>query len=117
MYNNNIGDQGAIAIAEALKFNAVMETLYLGSNKIGDLGATAIAGALQVNAVLKTLYLTDNKIGDAGAAAIADALRVNGVLTALNQALNLHGNKLGEDSKSKLRAAVQVQSDFNLYGA
>ena len=66
---------------------------------------------------LRTLFLDGNKIGDAGAPAIADALRVNGVLTALNQALNLHGNKIGEDSKSKLRAAVQVQSDFNLYGA
>ena len=46
-------------------------------------------------------------------AAIADALRVNGALTRLD----LRNNKIGEDSKSKLRAAVQVQSDFNLYGA
>ena len=61
-----------------------------------------------------TLFLDGNKIGDAGAAAIADALRVNGVLTALNQALNLHGNKIGEDSKSKLRQAVQGRSDFVL---
>lgn len=61
-----------------------------------------------------TLFLDGNKIGDAGAAAIADALRVNGVLTALNQALNLHGNKIGEDSKSKLQEAVQGRSGFKL---
>ena len=80
MYDNNIGDQGAIAIAKALEFNAVMKTLYLNGNKIGDLGATAIAGALQVNAVLKELRLQHNKIGDSGAIAIAEALKFNAEL-------------------------------------
>ena len=34
-------------------FNRVVTTLYLGSNNIGDEGAIAIAEALKVNAVLK----------------------------------------------------------------
>ena len=53
MYNNNIGDQGAIAIAEALKFNAGLKFLGLNNNNISDTGAIAIADALKFNADLK----------------------------------------------------------------
>jgi Ran GTPase-activating protein (RanGAP) involved in mRNA processing and transport len=52
---NSIGDDGAKAIAEALKVNAVVTTLYLYDNNIGPEGAMAIAEALKVNAVLKNL--------------------------------------------------------------
>ena len=47
------------------------------------MGAAAVADALRVNGALQTLWLDENKIGDAGAAALADALRVNGALTEL----------------------------------
>ena len=62
MYNNNISDQGAIAIAEGLKVNASMKILGLASNKIGDAGAIAIAKALEVNANLKlgNLFVDDS---------------------------------------------------------
>ncbi len=43
LINNNIGPEGAIAIAEALKVNAVLTTLHLYRNNIGDGGAMAIA--------------------------------------------------------------------------
>eukprot|EP00966_Prymnesium_polylepis_P229350 5307323-Prymnesium_polylepis.1 len=54
MYNN-IGDQGATAIAEALKFNGALTVLVLDGNKIGHSGATAIAEALKVNGALTEL--------------------------------------------------------------
>ncbi len=50
--SSGIGDDGAKAIAEALKVNAVVTKLWLNNNKIGDDGAKAIAEALKVNAVL-----------------------------------------------------------------
>ena len=53
LYNSNIGDAGAVAIAEALKFNAVLNNVDLYSNKIGDAGAIAIAESLKFNAELK----------------------------------------------------------------
>ena len=53
MYNNNIGDQGAIAIAKALEVNASVTELGFGLNEIGDAGAAAIANAIAVNASLK----------------------------------------------------------------
>ena len=56
MYNNNIGDQGAIAIAKALEVNASLKSLWLNDNNIGDAGAAAIANAIAVNASLNTLW-------------------------------------------------------------
>ncbi|EOD30779.1 hypothetical protein EMIHUDRAFT_113049 [Emiliania huxleyi CCMP1516] len=77
---NNIRDEGATAIAEALRVNGVLKTLGLGGNNIGDDDAAAIAEALAVNGVLTNLDLFSNSIGDEGAKALASALRVNGVL-------------------------------------
>jgi hypothetical protein len=51
-------------------------TLFLGINSIGDEGAIAIAEALKVNAVVTTLGLYNNNIGPEGAIAIAEALKV-----------------------------------------
>ena len=56
MYNNNIGDQGAIAIAKALEVNASVTILGLAGNKIGADGAAAIANAIAVNASLNMLW-------------------------------------------------------------
>ena len=55
LYGNQIGDKGAIAIAEALKVNGALTELSLGSNRLGDQGATAIADALKVNGALTSL--------------------------------------------------------------
>ena len=55
MFDNNIGDPGAIAIAKALEVNASVTYLGLSGNKIGDQGATAIANAIVVNASVTDL--------------------------------------------------------------
>ena len=44
---NNIGDEGATAIAKALETNTTLSKLDLMYNNIGDEGATAIAKALE----------------------------------------------------------------------
>ena len=75
--NNSIGDEGAKAIAEALKVNAVLTKLSLGGNKIGDVGAKAIANALKLGtAVLTELDLQYNSnMGEAGKKAVRDAVK------------------------------------------
>jgi len=45
------------------------------ANSIGDDGAKAIAEALKVNAVLTKLDLEYNSMGDAGKKAVQDAVR------------------------------------------
>ena len=53
-----------------------MTTLYLQRNSIGDDGAKAIAEALKVNAVLTKLNLQYNStMGDAGKQAVRDAVK------------------------------------------
>ena len=55
LYNNNIGDAGAAAIANAIAVNASVTKLDLRLNQIGDAGATAIANAIAVNASVTDL--------------------------------------------------------------
>jgi hypothetical protein len=110
LYTNSIGDEGAIAIAEALKVNAVVTTLVLGGNNIGDEGAIAIAEALKVTAVLTILRLDENNIGAEGAKAIAEALKVNVVLTVLY----LGSNDLGDAGKTAVQDAVKGRRGFEL---
>ena len=103
---NNIGVDGAKAIAEALKVNAVLTKLWLWDNKIGDVGAKAIAEALKVNAVVTTLVLYNNNIGPEGAKAIAEALKVNAVLTRLD----LDANYIGVDGAKAIAEALKVNA-------
>ena len=46
----------------------------LTKNNIGDEGAAALASALRVNAVLKSIDLRFNRLGDEGKGAIRDAV-------------------------------------------
>ena len=78
----------AILITSDLKFMAVLTTLSLGGNNIGVDGAKAIAEVLKVNAVLTRLDLERNEIGPEGAKAIAEALKVNAVMKNLSVAYN-----------------------------
>ena len=79
----------ATVVAEILKSNTSVTEVLLGANKkIGDEGAKALAEALKVNATVKELALPICGIGDDGAAALAEALRSNTSLTKLNLSIN-----------------------------
>jgi hypothetical protein len=95
---NKIGPEGASALGEALKVNAVLTSVDLRANSIGDDGAMAIAEVLKVNAVMTELELGGNEIGDKGAKAIAEALKVNAVL----KNCNLLKNSLDVESATML---------------
>ena len=81
---NNIGDNGAIALAGALKDNKTLTTLDISHNMIGVAGAKAIALALKVNETLTTLNMYNNRFTSIGAEEIGKALEVNKTLTTLN---------------------------------
>ena len=72
---NNIGDEDAKALTNALKVNSALSELYLSGNSIGDEGAKAFANAIKDNKTLTYLHLGANKIGDEGAKAFANARR------------------------------------------
>ena len=56
----------------------------LSKNQIGVEGATAIAKALTINFTLQEIGLRYNQIGVKGAIAIADALKINSSLQKIN---------------------------------
>jgi len=72
---NNIGDEGAVKIAESLMNNSTLTTLGLGSNNIGAEGAVKIAESLMNNSTLNTLGLDDNNIGESGKNKVREAWR------------------------------------------
>mgnify|MGYP006216105469 CR=1 FL=1 len=73
--NREIGDEGAKALAEALKVNATVETLWLANCGIGDDGAAALAEALRSNTSLTVLDLRPNDgIGEQGKQLLRDAV-------------------------------------------
>ena len=61
-----------------------LRELYLENNDIGDGGAQALADALRVNSALQEVYLCSNTIGHVGAQAIVDAQRANPKLAKLD---------------------------------
>ena len=73
-YNEEIGDEGAKALAEALKVNATVEVLALDDCGIGDDGAAALAEALGSNTSLMKLHLGDNEVGEKGEQLLRDAV-------------------------------------------
>ena len=63
----NIGDEGAIALSEALSKSSNIAQIHLDENKIGELGAKAISEKLLEKVSLKKLILSHNLIDSEGA--------------------------------------------------
>lgn len=90
---NSLGDNDAERVAEALKVNTTLQTLYLLSNKITDEGARHLAEALKVNTALQKLDLRCwKKRTRGGACHLAEALEANYTLQ------QLHGAHLSDRS-------------------
>jgi Ran GTPase-activating protein (RanGAP) involved in mRNA processing and transport len=107
---NNIGDDGAKALAGALKTNKALQILYLDDTNIGDDGAKALADALKTNKALQTLYLIANNMSDDGAVAMAEALKTNKAL----QKLDLDRNNIGDDGAKALADALKTNKALQI---
>ncbi len=77
---NNVKDNGAIAIAEALGESKTLTYLDLMVNQIGDSGAEHLARAIEINTTLQILSLSNNLINDRGGICIAKSLEKNSTL-------------------------------------
>ena len=97
--NNIIGDE-----AQAVKWNDVLTHLDLNNNIIGDEGAKAIAEMLKDNGPLTKLFLNNNQIGNEGAKAIAEALKENHALTLLR----LNNNLIRDEGAKAIAEALKV---------
>ena len=87
--HNNIGPNGAAALAGGIKGLTELNELDLSHNNIGPDGAIALAGGIKGLTELKQLGLSRNNIGPDGAIALAGGLQH---LTELRQCNLLHNN-------------------------
>ena len=71
---NNIGIEGAQALAGALKINKSLVDVSLNRKSAAHRTVSFVA---QNELMLLCVVVPENKIGDAGAAALAEALNVN----------------------------------------
>jgi Ran GTPase-activating protein (RanGAP) involved in mRNA processing and transport len=87
-FGNSVGDSAVVALGAALQQPGVqLQELGLAKNNIGNDGAVALAEALQSRGgalPLRTLVLAANSIGDKGAAALLAAVKANAFLTTLD---------------------------------
>lgn len=74
---NQIGDQGANAVAEVLTVNTCLEVLNLNGNSIRAAGASSLTDALRKNRTLTTLHLENNKVSFFTKRAIDSRIREN----------------------------------------
>jgi hypothetical protein len=57
--NTQVNNDGAIALATALKTNKILEVLHLETNNIGPDGILAFAEAIKVNTGVQELKMTN----------------------------------------------------------
>ena len=87
LWGNNLGPDGAKALAPALAANASLTVLILKDNGLGPQGAKHLSDALKVNKSITELDISNGRgsssgdIKAEGAKYIAEALLVNASLT------------------------------------
>ena len=80
----------------SMNVNTALQKLVISHNNVGDNGAAAIASCLQCNSSLRVLCISNCAIGNIGAMKIAEALKVNTTLQKLD--ISLNGEALNSDS-------------------
>eukprot|EP00670_Eutreptiella_braarudii_P002022 CAMPEP_0174291490 /NCGR_PEP_ID=MMETSP0809-20121228/32235_1 /TAXON_ID=73025 ORGANISM="Eutreptiella gymnastica-like, Strain CCMP1594" /NCGR_SAMPLE_ID=MMETSP0809 /ASSEMBLY_ACC=CAM_ASM_000658 /LENGTH=892 /DNA_ID=CAMNT_0015390843 /DNA_START=19 /DNA_END=2694 /DNA_ORIENTATION=+ len=81
--NNNLGNVGALGLANALRSNATLLSIDLNNNSIFAKGIVHMASALMENTTLRHLDIGTNHSSNEGAISMAKALAFNSSLTRL----------------------------------
>jgi len=102
LYENDIGDSGAQALAEALKINKCLTALDLRCNRIECTGAMALAAALPVNVHLRQIDFCYNLIRDDGARRLIDGLKQNATI----EQMEMFGNPLSGETYGLLETVI-----------
>ena len=99
-------------MADALRVNGSVTELSIFNNSVGDEGTVAICEAIQSNKETKlaSLDLGANGIGQVGVKSVTAMLAVTGSMTRLD----VRFNELDEEAKALLRKEVEERSGFVL---
>ncbi|KAG0015837.1 hypothetical protein BGZ82_001264, partial [Podila clonocystis] len=99
-------DTGSQALAEALKTNSTLTKFYLWGNVIGADGALVLSEALKINSTLITFDFQNNSVKDDWVQALAEALKANSTLINLD----LQNNSIGDDGAQALAEALKINA-------
>jgi len=110
LQGNQIGDEGAKALAAALSKKPALllrlNEFNLASNHIGNEGLTALAATFgREGGAPNALFLGNNHFGDAGLADLLAALGKQGAATRL-EGLTLHGTQISGEGLKALAATL-----------
>jgi hypothetical protein len=108
---NKVGDDGAIALAEALRGDTcAMKLLNLRRQVpcLSDKTAVAFAETLRTNSTLEQLRLRKNHIGDAGAAALGSAAAEHFRLMLRNEGANFRFELDLEDNQIRAKGGLAL---------
>jgi hypothetical protein len=86
---NTVGADGALLLAQGLRYNTTLISCVAAGIDAGDGGAAAFGAALTTNATLVSLDLGLNDIGEEGAHRLGRGLAQNATLTHLSLAGNV----------------------------
>jgi Ran GTPase-activating protein (RanGAP) involved in mRNA processing and transport len=78
--HNELGDDGALLIANALKVSPALRRLSLRATGISSQGSGTICEAVQLNPLLEHIDLRENKIADFSLTALHDAMARNNAM-------------------------------------
>ena len=82
--NCELGDKGAIHLANLLTNNSTIVEINCGQNQFTTEGLKVIGKALEVNKTLKIINFHDNNVGKEGAEALGKSLEKNSSIEELN---------------------------------
>jgi len=99
---SQVRSAGCVMLGQGLSMNSSLTEIRLSANQIGDEGATAMGTALITNHTLTTLDLGDCQIGSAGCVVLGEGLGVNSSLIEIC----LAANKIGDEGATAIGMAL-----------
>ena len=86
----NIGNNGAITLAEAIQVNSTLQKINISNNSISDDGAAAISNSIKFNTLnsLQELNISHNNITNDGIKVLAEVIEINSTLQNINISKN-----------------------------
>ena len=112
LQNNDIGPNGAVELAEGIKNCVNLKLLNLDNTKIGTAGIISLCEGLKYCRSIRILYLRNDEIDSNGASALAESLKY---CATLNE-LNLIGNAIYYYNVSELASKLKYCNIYTIYG-
>ncbi|XP_008588681.1 PREDICTED: leucine-rich repeat-containing protein 74 [Galeopterus variegatus] len=108
--HNQFSDVGGEHLGQMLGLNVGLQSLDLSWNHFHMRGAVALCNGLRTNVTLKKLNLSMNGFGNDGALALGEVLRLNSCLTYLD----VSSNNISNEGASKISKGLEYNESLKV---